>query len=109
MILLVHSPLLQQSLLLSLPPLIDMLKFGGSLHVHQVSETTSQKGPGSVLGRSRALFASLWLGSHSLRTYHSSLRWVLLAHTGPGWAIIKQTLGQPVPHTFIFDLQLMLS
>ena len=33
----VHSPLLQQSRLLSLPPLSDMLKFGGLLHVHQVT------------------------------------------------------------------------
>jgi len=32
----VHSPLLKQSPLLELPPLSDMLKFGGLLHVHQV-------------------------------------------------------------------------
>jgi hypothetical protein len=32
----VHSPLLGQSLLLELPPLSDMLKFGGLLPVHQV-------------------------------------------------------------------------
>jgi len=33
----VHSPLLKQSLLLAFPPLSDMLKFSGSLHVHQVT------------------------------------------------------------------------
>lgn len=33
----VHSPLLKQSQLLALPPLSDMLKFGGLLHVHQVT------------------------------------------------------------------------
>ena len=33
----VQSPLLQQSRLLGLPPLSDMLKFSGSLHVHQVN------------------------------------------------------------------------
>ena len=33
----VHSPLLKQSRLLALPPLSDMLKFGGLLHVHQVT------------------------------------------------------------------------
>ena len=36
-VLLVHSPLLQQSRLLAVPPLSDMLKFGGSFHVHQVT------------------------------------------------------------------------
>ena len=35
--LLVQSPLLQQARLLAFPPLSDMLKFGGSLPVHQVS------------------------------------------------------------------------
>lgn len=35
--LLVHSPLLQQSMLLAVPPLSDMLKFGGSIHVRQVT------------------------------------------------------------------------
>ena len=33
----VHSPLLQQSRLLAVPPLSDMLKFGGSFHVRQVT------------------------------------------------------------------------
>lgn len=33
----VHSPLLEQSQLLALPPLSDMLKFGGSFSVHQVT------------------------------------------------------------------------
>jgi len=33
----VHSPLLKQSQLLDVPPLSDMLKFGGSLHVSQVT------------------------------------------------------------------------
>jgi len=36
-VLLVHSPLLQQSRLLAVPPLSDMLKFGGSFHVRQVT------------------------------------------------------------------------
>lgn len=36
-VLLVHSPLLQQSRLLDVPPLSDMLKFGGSFHVRQVT------------------------------------------------------------------------
>ena len=36
-VLLVHSPLLQQSMLLAVPPLSDMLKFGGSFHVRQVT------------------------------------------------------------------------
>ena len=36
-VLLVHSPLLQQSKLLAVPPLSDMLKFGGSFHVRQVT------------------------------------------------------------------------
>ena len=35
--LLVHSPLLQQSRLLAVPPLSDMLKFGGSFRVRQVT------------------------------------------------------------------------
>ena len=42
-VLLVHSPLLQQSRLLAVPPLSDMLKFGGSFHVRQV--TDPQTGP----------------------------------------------------------------
>ena len=33
----IHSPLLKQSRLLSLPPLSDMLKFGGLLHAPQVT------------------------------------------------------------------------
>lgn len=37
-VLLVHSPLLQQSRLLAVPPLSDMLKFGGSFHVRQVTD-----------------------------------------------------------------------
>ena len=36
----VHSPLPKQSLLLAFPPLNDMLKFGGSFHVHQVTPCT---------------------------------------------------------------------
>lgn len=35
---LLHSPLLQQSLLLALPPLSDMLKLGGSLPAPQATE-----------------------------------------------------------------------
>ncbi len=35
--LLVHSPFLKQSQLLALPPLSDMLKFGGLLHVYEVT------------------------------------------------------------------------
>ena len=35
----VHSPLLKQSRLLAVPPLSDMLKFGGSLQVHQVTSS----------------------------------------------------------------------
>ena len=50
----VQSPLLKQSQLLAVPPLSDMLKFSGSLHVHQVTDSTrtnrrtgqSGEGPG---------------------------------------------------------------
>lgn len=41
-VLLVHSPLLQQSRLLAVPPLSDMLKFGGSFHVRQVTDPLGQ-------------------------------------------------------------------
>lgn len=44
-VLLVHSPLLQQSRLLAVPPLSDMLKLSGSFHVRQVT------GPTTVGGR----------------------------------------------------------
>jgi len=39
----VHSPLLKQSLLLAFPPLSDMLKFGGSFHVHQVTSLVRER------------------------------------------------------------------
>ena len=39
-----HSPLLEQSLLLGFPPLSDMLKFSGSLHVPQVTPATEDDG-----------------------------------------------------------------
>ena len=79
----VHSPLLQQSWFLALPPLSDMLKFGGSFHAHQVTslEMSSDSLPFTirdwvssgpcpacpVLARSHALFpriclAGIWLG-----------------------------------------------
>jgi len=48
---LVHSPLLEQPRLLAVPPLSDMLKFSGLLHVRQVKQP-----------RSAALFGS---GAHS--------------------------------------------
>jgi len=44
----VHSPLLRQSLLLAFPPLSDMLKFGGLLHVHQVTKDHRQIGSPKV-------------------------------------------------------------
>ena len=37
----VHSPLLEQSRLLALPPLSDMLKFSGSFPVHQVTHSSA--------------------------------------------------------------------
>lgn len=43
-VLLVHSPLLQQSRLLAVPPLSDMLKFGGSFHVRQVTRPVVGRG-----------------------------------------------------------------
>lgn len=122
MIFLVHSPLLQQSLLLSLPPLIDMLKFGGSLHVHQVSETSQKReGFSTVL-----LHAVLLLSSRSLcgcgatvsllRTYHLAAEGLVVwgcCHTGrdersaskhsPGGQRVPPLMNEP------FDLQLTLS
>jgi len=45
----IHSPLLKQSLLLAVPPLSDMLKFSGLLHVHQVTFNWVM-GPADSLG-----------------------------------------------------------
>lgn len=42
---LLHSPLLQQSLLLALPPLSDMLKLGGSLPAPQATEQAALRQP----------------------------------------------------------------
>lgn len=53
----IHSPLLKQSQLLALPPLSDMLKFSGLLHVHQVTVTIT---------RIHTQESSFWLGSCSL-------------------------------------------
>ena len=65
----IHSPLLEQSLLLAVPPLSDMLKFGGSFSVHQVTAEWCPRDPTGV-GR-------------VARTPHSSSNLLRVGSRGP--------------------------
>lgn len=65
----VHSPLLKQSQLLALPPLSDMLKFGGLLHVHQVTIQLCFPERGALV---LALGCFLW-GPQGLRPEFASM------------------------------------
>lgn len=90
-ILLVHSPLLGQALLPALPPLSDMLKFSGSLHVRQVTPAgvgpTIRRGslPASsccvAVGSPLLLLRQTGRGSHDETSQRQRLR--LFRHSAP--------------------------